>query len=262
MIARGIIEKVKNDFSAAAGIYDSVSSIHKQIGCRILAGIRADNPEVILDIGMGTGYLTEQTAGKFPGSDVIGIDFAKGMVHYAASKRPNIKVVCADANELPFADNSIDLMISNLALQWTTDFDLLFNVCSRALKPGGQMLLSAFGRETFRELFFSLEHTANERKIIMPRLCGGEKIYGSARRYFGKIEYGCEKMLIRFDSMRHLLRWVKQLGANALGRGIFIGKGHMQRAEEYYQKQFPVQEECLDGKIYATLEIIWLDMKK
>ncbi len=60
--------------------------------------------------------------------------------------------VAGDARALPLADGSVDVIFSNLCLQWVEDLPAVFAGFRRALKPGGLLLCSTFGPETLIEL--------------------------------------------------------------------------------------------------------------
>ena len=60
--------------------------------------------------------------------------------------------VCADARALPFTDACVDVLFSNLCLQWVDDLPAVFAGFRRVLKPNGLLLLSTFGPQTLVEL--------------------------------------------------------------------------------------------------------------
>jgi malonyl-CoA O-methyltransferase len=63
-----------------------------------------------------------------------------------------ISYVCADAEHLPLAGQSIDNVLSNLALQWCSHLEAVFTDIKRTLKPDGQLVFSTFGPQTLNEL--------------------------------------------------------------------------------------------------------------
>lgn len=60
--------------------------------------------------------------------------------------------LCGDAEALPLTDDSIDLVISSLAIQWCSDYRRLFGEVCRVARPGAQCLFSTFDRGTLEEL--------------------------------------------------------------------------------------------------------------
>lgn len=153
---------MRESFARAAAHYDEVAVLQREVGSRMLE--RLDyiriQPTAILDVGAGTGTQTELLKKRFRKSRVIAMDIAQPMLRYARRRsgflRP-FSCLCADMQQLPLAENSIDMLFSNLALQWSTDLDKAFAEFRRVLKPGGMMLFSTLGPDTLMELRSSWE---------------------------------------------------------------------------------------------------------
>jgi len=93
----------------------------------------------ILDLGSGTGYLSIDIAKRTPSLQVYGIDLSRQMVKIAGrhvEAVENAHFVYGNAANLPFKDNSIDLVISTGSLHhWKTP-GRVFDESYRVLKPG------------------------------------------------------------------------------------------------------------------------------
>lgn len=142
-------------FSRAAKQYDSVASLQRDVGSALLS--RLDElpcaPANILDLGSGTGYFYPQIASRFPGADYLGLDLAQGMVRFAREQHPQARYwLVADAETLPLASQSVDLIFSSLALQWCHRPALLFAELARVLRPGGRCVFTSLGPDTLKEL--------------------------------------------------------------------------------------------------------------
>ena len=112
-------------------------------------------PSRILDVGSGPGRASGVMKGRWPKSEVIALDIALPMLRQVPKHtrfwRP-VKRVCAEAAHLPFADNSIDLIFSNLCLQWVPDLPAALAEFRRVLREDGLLLFSSFGPDTLIEL--------------------------------------------------------------------------------------------------------------
>ena len=101
----------------------------------------------ILDIGCGTGNLSLELAKL--GARVTGIDISEAMLVKAREKaaRENlcINFCCADANELPFEDETFDAAVSLSALEFASDLKKTLLEIYRVLKPGGRMVIGLIG---------------------------------------------------------------------------------------------------------------------
>ncbi|MDD2770471.1 MAG: methyltransferase domain-containing protein, partial [Methylococcus sp.] len=71
---------------------------------------------------------------------------------FLRTRQPDACAVGGDAEALPLADASVDLIFSNMALQWCERLDLAVSECHRVLRPGGVLAFSSFGEPTLSEL--------------------------------------------------------------------------------------------------------------
>ena len=87
---------------------------------------------------------------------MIALDLAEGMLREARTPPEAAATLpvesAADAAALPLRDASVDLVFSNLMLQWCQDPDAVFGECRRVLKPGGLLTFTTFGPDTLVEL--------------------------------------------------------------------------------------------------------------
>ncbi|MFC6669643.1 methyltransferase domain-containing protein [Marinobacterium aestuariivivens] len=130
--------RIAESFSRAAVSYDDAAELQRQVGHRLLELIPPSEPGTLLDLGSGTGYFTPLLRSRFPGSTLISLDLAHGMLEYARRHRPGEGTawVCGDAEQLPLASGSLDLVFSSLAIQWCEQPDRLFAEIARVLRPG------------------------------------------------------------------------------------------------------------------------------
>ncbi len=104
-----------------------------------------------LDLGCHTGALGEELRASPKVGTLFQADLAPAMARAAAraNGRPS---VCADEEALPFAPQSLDLVLSNLSLHWVNDLPGALSQIRLALKPDGLLLATLFGTETLKEL--------------------------------------------------------------------------------------------------------------
>ena len=262
MVFNLIDKKIRRAFSNAAVQYDVLSGLHKEIGRELVKKIEGrTQAHYILDIGMGTGWLTNRIKYHFPESVVVGMDFALGMIDVAKKNSEGTRLIAADALDLPFRNESFDVIVSNLVYQWVDDLPKGFEFCHQTLKKDGCLALTMFGFKTLEELFTSLEMSSekesNEPRSF-PRLPSHEDIKTALQNSgFKNIATDYEHIKVHFPDMMSLLNWIKGIGANALKRDFFIGKEQLQRAEAYYSKHF---RDPLG--VRATFEVIWVQAEK
>lgn len=150
MIAK---QDVARAFSQAAGQYDAYALIQQRLANRLLTRMPVMTPEQVLDLGCGTGYCLPSLQQHYPQAHITGLDLAPGMLAYAQARYgEQFTWLCADAEHIPLADNSMDMVFSNLAVQWCADFSSMLAGVKRILRPGGQFLFTTLAAGTLEEL--------------------------------------------------------------------------------------------------------------
>ncbi len=102
---------------------------------------------VMADLGCGPGFFTSEAAGALPGVRIAALDISSGMLNrataYLNSKKATgrIELILGNLQQLPFADESLDMVVSTLSLHHWIDPDEAFREIYRVLKPRGQFLI-------------------------------------------------------------------------------------------------------------------------
>lgn len=261
MFLKLIDDKIRRAFSDSALQYDVLAGLHKEIGRELLAKAAAhEGNGPILDVGMGTGWLTGRLKNYFPDARVVGIDFAAGMVDVAKMREKDCAILQADARHMPFKENTFDMITSNLAYQWVGNLPEAFASCHAVLRTEGKLHLTMFGYSTFQELFEALEKTRDAAKgnIALPRLADRGQISDALiKSGFRDVNVEEEYIKVHFQDMPALVKWIKDIGANALMGDMFIGRDWLSRANAYYGQAFADQ-----WGVCATFQVIWVQAKK
>jgi malonyl-CoA O-methyltransferase len=144
-------------FGRASAHYDAAARLQGEVRSELLSRLQyfALQPRVIVDLGCGTARGAASLRQRFRHARVLAIDISPAMLRAARRqawpwRRP--LCLCADALALPLAARSVDLVYSNLMLQWCDDPAQAFAEVRRVLRPGGLLLFSTFGADTLQEL--------------------------------------------------------------------------------------------------------------
>jgi malonyl-CoA O-methyltransferase len=256
--------QVRSAFSKAAARYDAAAVLQREVCVRMLEKLDVIKlqPGRVLDVGSGTGWGTRQLGERYPKADVTALDIAIGMLQHArgtsgwwkqlfGAKRESY--LCADIEALPVTSGSMDMIWSNLALQWCNDLPATFVELRRALKVDGLLMFSSFGVDTLRELrtaFAGVDgHSHLSRFADMHDI--GDMLVNAG---FADPVMEMERITLTYDDVRAVMQDLKSIGAHNATAGRapgMMGKAAWQRVMENYEKL------RRDGKLPATFEIIY-----
>lgn len=148
---------VRRSFDAAAASFDASAAVHAEIRSRLLERldvIRME-PGVVLDLGAGTGHGSRALQDRYRSALVVAADFSAPMLARAAKQQRLFRGfarVATDAHRLALRAGSVDMVFSNLMLQWSHDPDAVLQQIRRVLKPNGLLTFASLGPDTLREL--------------------------------------------------------------------------------------------------------------
>jgi len=150
-------QRIRKAFDNAAESYDQAAVLQKEVCKRLLEKLDAVclSPEWILDAGTGTGEAVKPLQKKYKKSEIVLLDLSESMLKKSVKqgvlfRKPH--QVCGNIESLPFADQSFDLLFSNLAMQWCNDLGATLTEFRRVLKPGALLQFATFGPDTLKEL--------------------------------------------------------------------------------------------------------------
>ncbi|MDH7451938.1 malonyl-ACP O-methyltransferase BioC [Luteimonas composti] len=160
--------QVRRAFSRASASYASAAVLQREVEARLLESLdlvaldtarpRDWQPALVLDVGSGPGHAAQAMRQRWPKARVVALDLALPMLRAMPARsgwnplRRQVDRVCADLRALPLAEGSVDVLFSNLCLQWVDDLPAAFAGFRRVLRPGGVLLCSTFGPDTLWEM--------------------------------------------------------------------------------------------------------------
>lgn len=257
-------KQVRRAFSRAAQHYDAAAVLQREVCIRMLE--RLDyiklQPARVMDVGSGTGWGTRQLGGRYPKAEITALDIAIGMLQVArgtsswwkklfAGQRESY--LCADVEALPVASGSVEMVWSNLALQWCNDLPATFVELQRVLKVDGLLMFSSFGVETLHELrtaFHDVDGYNHLNRFADMHDIGDMLVAAG----FSDPVMEMERLTLTYDDVRAVMQDLKSIGAHNATAGRapgMMGKAAWQRVTGNYEKL------RRDGKLPATFEIIY-----
>lgn len=213
---------IKRAFGRAAEDYTRHARLQAEVADRLLErldGLKFE-PKTIIDLGCGPGVQAKALSQRFGNARVVAMDWSLPMLMRAGAARGwlrrRFERVAADANALPLAESSVDLLYSNLMLQWCDDLPAMLNGFRRILKPGGLVLFSTFGPDTLSELREAWRKV-DEQPRVSP--FADVQTIGDAmmRAGFGEPVLDTDWITTTYTKPRALLDELKSIGATYAG---------------------------------------------
>ncbi len=242
-------------FSRAASDYDAMAAIQRQVGAKLLGLGRDKLQGRIVDLGCGTGYFSTELRQHTGVASVLAVDLAEGMLSYGRQNRahPAIKWVCADAEFLPFADNSVDGIFTNFSIQWCENLTGLFAEINRVLKPGGMLVFTTLGPDTLKELRYSWAQV--DDFVHVNSFQPWSTIQQSLSQGFQSLYVEEEFIELEYQRLNQLTAELKGIGAHNLNQGRMAGLAGRQRIQAFRQAYEGLRKE--NGLLPATYQVFY-----
>lgn len=287
-------QHIKAHFSHAAPSYDEAAILQKTVAQRIDERLELTTIETrtILDVGAGTGLLTEKVMARYPQAELFAIDLSVKMLTQAESRLNKARFpklgaslnrwlqncsrlkpllnksgatrINADVYQLPFADHSVDLIVSNLMLQWCDDLDSVFAELRRVLRPEGLLMFTTFGPDTLKELRQAWQAVDTDYEHVNQFIDMHDIGDALIRAGFGQPVMDMELFTLTYDQPMGVLKDLKAIGATNANQDRnqgLMGKTKFHRMLNAYDSlrqngKIPATYEVVHGHAWAAQEVI------
>jgi malonyl-CoA O-methyltransferase len=209
-------QAVADSFSKAACHYDKFAQLQRDIGEVLLSQLSKPKLSLnnLVDLGCGTGYFSKKLNIKFPSASLTCFDLSTVMLEQA--KKHNLAQVTfqqGDIDSLPFAKESIDLIYSNLVVQWSDNLGACLKQLHSSLKTGGRCYLSTLISGTLNELtqaWKSVDDKPHTNTFLT--LKDLESVVRNCA--FSTINITTETRVLEYKNVVEVMRALKGIGAN------------------------------------------------
>jgi malonyl-CoA O-methyltransferase len=249
---------VRHSFDRASASYEASAVLQRNVGDELLQ--RLDffklEPTVVVDLGAGTGRATAELKRRYRRATVIALDIAAGMLLEARRHQRwfrRFERVCGDALRLPLADASVDIVFSNLMLQWCDDLDVALSEVRRVLKPDGLFAFTTFGPDTLKELraaWAAVDGYTHVNAFIDMHDVGD----AIGRAGLTEPVLDAERVTLTYNDALEVMRDLKAIGAHNVTAGRprgLTGRARLQQVQAAYESS------RRNGLIPATYEVVY-----
>lgn len=260
--SRTLKSDIARGFGNASGSYDSASRLQRFMGNTMLQKLqsREEGPfrSSVLDLGCGTGWFTRKFADLGRVEALAGVDLSAGMLEQARESGPDgIRWIVADAEHLPLPDDSVDLIFSNLMIQWCDDPRSALRECRRVLRSGGSLMISTLLDGTLRELKNAWQAADPDHQHVN-QFETELGLQAKVRAELSDASIETRTIRLPYDSPMALAGELRHLGAGFRGGGRRKAVTAPGRVRAMC-KQYPREP---DGSIMASYEAAWVYWQK
>ncbi len=205
------IEQIAQRFDQASATYEGAAELQwraaQSLACKVLE-TPWEHPKV-LEIGCGTGYLTQLLLPRIPGQWLV-TDIAPSMVQATRNRfsasAAQFRLLDGSNPDLPA--QSVDLIVSNLAAQWFEDLRGALHHLACCLTPGGRLLLTLLGRESLSQWRAAVADTGHQ---------AGTPTFPTAQSLAGMLpqsRVSAQCVTLSYHNARVYLNSLKAIGAS------------------------------------------------
>lgn len=234
-------ELIHNRFAKNLKNYNENAKIQKRMAERLLTFIQNKQPKKILEIGCGTGFLTQLISNSFEFEEYLTIDIVEECREYINQINSTISFLPIDIEEfIKTNTEKYDLIISNATLQWVNNFKNVINKLKHLLNQNGELVFSTFGKENFKEIYHVMGTTLDyyspsELKEIFPDSFIEQEIH-----------------ILSFSTPKDVLRHLQLTGVNAI-ENISWTKKDLIRFENGYKNFCSIRPTLTYNPIYIRI---------
>ena len=251
---------IARNFGKSVNYYDSHADLQKETARRLIASLKPWRESMpvgpILEIGCGTGFVTEGLLDLFPERRLEITDLSEPMVEYCREKfagRDRLIFEPLDVEQLKDSRGTYALTISNFVAQWLKQPALTLGKCLEATAPGGLLLASFPGNESFPEWKTTcrevgVPYTGNtlpDTEEIVVKLSGGPV----------QVDYYEDTVTKAYESAADFFRHLKKLGAGTQRNGRRLSPKEMRILIDHWDSKS-------EGKVNVSYHIVFVAVKR
>jgi malonyl-CoA O-methyltransferase len=251
--------QIAASFGEAASFYDDHAEVQRQVADRLIASLEPwrdiipDGP--IVELGCGTGFVTEGLAELYPKKEIQVTDLSAEMVDFCKQKfdQDNLSFRVQDAEDVPYDEPHYGMTVSGFTAQWFQDPAQTLGKWLQATQPGGLLLVSFPGNESFptwrkhcEEL--GLPFTGNQLPDVEEMVV--KMSVGPAQ-----VDFYEDTMTETFDSAQDFFRKMKCLGAGTQRRGRSLTPRELSMLIDHW-------DSSAEGSIEVRYHAVFLAVKR
>lgn len=253
-------EKLNQSFSKSAEFYHKNAEIQRKVAEGLTASVRPWKDIIptgpILEVGCGTGFLSELMIAEFPKREFVISDASDKMIEFTRQRlegSENVSFEVLNVDDIHNPEPKYSLIISNFAAQWFDDTAIGLEKLTKLLNPGGLLLTAFPGNHSFMEWYeccleLGLPYTANPLPDV-------EEVVVKLSLNPVQVDYYENDLFQDFNSSMEFLKHIKDIGAGVSNTGKSLSAKQLKLLTKFW-------DEKTNNQIKAKWHVIYLAVKK
>ena len=193
--------------------YDRISAPHADMGTPALDRLRLAGDERVLDLGCGSGRVTERLLERLPRGRAIALDGSASMLAEARRRlarfSDRVDYIQADLASPPLPIGGVvDAVMSTATLHWVVDHDALFEGIGGAVRAGGQLSFQCGGEGNAAAMIEAVREQGVETASVFHMAGVDETVARLAANGFRRIEAWLQPQTITFETREDMLEYI------------------------------------------------------
>lgn len=258
-LAEDLKQQISASFGAAAPYYDEHASVQQEVADRLVASLQPWRDIIpsgpIIELGCGTGFVTKGLADLYKKQEIQVTDLSKEMVRYCEKKfdQDNLSFRVQDAEDPPYEEPHYAMTVSGFTAQWFKDPAETLGRWLQATKPGGLLLVSFPGNDSFPEWKqkceeLGLPFTGNQLPDVEEMVV--KMSVGPAQ-----VDFYEDTVTQTYSSARDFFRDLKKLGAGTQRSGRSLTPKELALLIDYW-------DATTEGDIEISYHAVFLAVKR
>lgn len=240
-------ERIKYCFNTAMHTYEDAAWVQRTVAEKLVKRLpkKKNTKTEILEMGCGTGLLSQQLISHFPAGHFLITDYAENMVSTCKQRFQNndaVEVALQDAEKFS-SDKQFDLITSSMTLHWVNDLPACLQELTKYLKPNGELGVAFLGENSLQEW----------RKLCnQMHITPGTPLFPSLaflQQHVTEMQFEKENYAHEYSSLYAFLKSLKNLGAHA-ARGDYLpfSSGKLRQLLRSHDHKIKINYEIIYGR--------------